>query len=209
MPNFAEVIDDIRVQVKAQRRIQRGIKVQPILLLGKPGIGKTRFIKKLAAALGEESHVFNMGGSADSVKLRGVSRGWGSARPGDIAVKLSNGNTFNPFFLFDEIEKAQRSGHDALHDVHGLLLSYLESETNKTIEDDYVGCSMDMSGVNYVFAANSVDDLPAAFMSRVDVYNIPDLTEDQFLNLGRMMLARCVAISFALLRAQWAKARNV
>ena len=188
MPNFAEVIEDVIVQVKAQRRIQRGIKLQPILLLGKPGIGKTRFIKKLATALGAESHVFNMGGSADSIKLRGVSRGWGSARPGEIATKLAAGNTFNPFFLFDEIEKAKRSGHDALHDVHGLLLSYLEPESNTTIEDDYIGCPMNLSGINYVFAANNIEELPDAFLSRIDVYNIPDLTEEQFLNLGRMMV---------------------
>lgn len=59
-----------------------------------------------------------------------------------------------------------------------------------------MGCPMDMSGVNYVFAANSVDDLPASFMSRVDVYNIPDLTEDQFLNLGRMMLVEIASDDF-------------
>ena len=187
MPNFADVLDDVIIQVKAQVRLKRGIKLHPMLLLGKPGIGKTRFIKKLAECLDAESHVFHMGGSADTIKLRGVSKGWGSARPGDIATKLAHGKTFNPFFLFDEIEKAQRDGNDALHDVHGLLLSYLEAESSKTIEDDYCGFPMDLTGVNYVFTANTIGFMPDAFMSRVETYNIPDLTTVQFLNLGRIM----------------------
>lgn len=196
MPNFSEVIDDVAVQVKAQMRLGKGVKLQPILLLGKPGIGKTRFIKKLAECFDAESHVFSMGGNADAIKLRGVSKGWGSARPGELATKLAAGATFNPFFLFDEIEKAHRSGHDALHDVHGLLLSYLENETSRAIEDDYCAFPMDLSGINYVFSANSIDALPSAFMSRVDVYNIPDLTPDEFLNLARMMAVEINAEQF-------------
>ena len=187
MPNFANVLDDVIIQIKAQARLKRGIKLHPMLLLGKPGIGKTRFIKKLAECLDAESHVFHMGGSADTIKLRGVSKGWGSARPGDIATKLAHGKTFNPFFLFDEIEKAQRAGNDALHDVHGLLLSYLEAESSKTIEDDYCGFPMDLSAVNYVFTANTTGFMPDAFMSRLEAYNIPDLTPVEFLNLGRIM----------------------
>jgi len=179
MPNFSEVLADISVQINARKRLGLSIKLQPILLLGKPGIGKTRFIKDLASALFCESHVFNMGGHGDVLKLKGLSKGWGSSRPGDIATKLALGATFNPLLMLDEIDKARSAGGDRGHDIASLLLAYLEPESSGEIEDDYIGSAMDLSGVNWIFAANSIDDLPDFFMSRVDVYHIPDFTMKQ------------------------------
>jgi ATP-dependent Lon protease len=181
MPNFSEVIDDIKSQVGARIVLEMPIKLQPILLLGSPGIGKTRFIKRVAQCIGLDSHLLNLGGTADGLKLKGVSRGWGSARPGDLASKLCDGETFNPIFMLDEIDKTGRGDRtDALHDIPGLLLSYLEKETSNKIEDEYIAKPMDLSMVNWVFTANSVATLPDHFLSRVDVYNIPDFNKEQF-----------------------------
>lgn len=179
MPNFSEVLDDVAIQVEARFRLNLPMKLQPILLVGKPGIGKTRFIKNLATALHSESHVFNMGGHGDVIKLKGLSKGWGSARPGDIATKLAAGSTFNPLMLLDEIDKSRTTGGDRGQDIISLLLAYLEPESSAAIDDDYIGSAMDLSGVNWVFAVNSIDELPDFFLSRVDVYHIPDFTSDQ------------------------------
>lgn len=178
MPNFSAVLDDIIVQISARLKLNLPMRLQPMLLLGKPGIGKTRFIKKLAQALTSECHVFNMGGNSDSMRLKGLYKGWGNSRPGELATKLAQGTTFNPIFMLDEIEKA-KSGRDSMHDVPGLLLSYLERESNNAIEDDYIAEKMDLSMVNWVFAANSIDDLPDYFLSRVDVYSVPEYTVEQ------------------------------
>src|SRR3546814_5895806 len=56
----------------------------PLLLVGKPGTGKTRFAQRLSELLGTPSTVINMAGMHDVNVLKGVSRGWAGNRPSRI-----------------------------------------------------------------------------------------------------------------------------
>ena len=52
MPNFHEVLDDVKRHVALSQDSRDGLEVTPLLLLGVPGIGKTHFARKLADLLG-------------------------------------------------------------------------------------------------------------------------------------------------------------
>ena len=45
LPNFTEVLDDVKRHVALAQDCRDGLEVTPILLLGPPGIGKTHFAK--------------------------------------------------------------------------------------------------------------------------------------------------------------------
>ena len=51
LPNFTDVLDDVKRHVALSHDCCDGLEVTPILLLGKPGIGKTHFARKLAELL--------------------------------------------------------------------------------------------------------------------------------------------------------------
>ena len=55
--------------------------MQPVLLVGSPGTGKTRFAQRLSVLLGTPSTVINMSGMTDVKVLKGVTRGWATNRP--------------------------------------------------------------------------------------------------------------------------------
>lgn len=48
LPNFTEVLDDIKRHVAPAQDSRDALEVTPMLLLGPPGIGKTHFARKLA-----------------------------------------------------------------------------------------------------------------------------------------------------------------
>ena len=52
MPNFHEVLDDIRRQLALCQDSRDALEITPMLLLGPPGVGKTHFARKLAQLLG-------------------------------------------------------------------------------------------------------------------------------------------------------------
>ena len=172
MPNYSDVLDSIYDQISAQAKLSLPTKIEPILLVGPPGIGKTRFVKQLSEVLTLPHFICSMGGGGDAMKMRGLSKGWANARPGKFAMDLATTEVANALYMMDEIDKAGRKNGDAMWDIHGLLLAYLESESSTVVEDDYMDCTLDVSPLNFLMTANDASLLPEPFLSRLDVYHI-------------------------------------
>lgn len=172
MPNYGQVLDSIYDQISAQSKLSLPTKIEPILLVGPPGIGKTRFVKQLAEVLALPHFICGMGGGGDAMKMRGLSKGWSSARPGRFATDLATTEVANALYVLDEIDKAGRRNGDSAWDIHGLLLAYLEPESATVVEDDYMDCTLDVSPLNFLMTANDATLLPEPFLSRLDVYHI-------------------------------------
>src|SRR5438309_10428546 len=52
LPNFTQVLEDIRKQLALCMDSNDSVELPPMLLLGEPGIGKTHFARRLSALLG-------------------------------------------------------------------------------------------------------------------------------------------------------------
>src|SRR3546814_11585884 len=88
----------------------------PVVLVGPPGTGKTRFAQRLSDLLGTPNTVINLAGMSDVKVLKGVTRGWASNRPSRMVDFIEQTQVANPLFLLDEIEQAgsteeRRVGH--------------------------------------------------------------------------------------------------
>lgn len=52
LPNFTEVLDDVKRHVALCQDSLDSLQITPLLLLGPPGVGKTHFAKQIAELLG-------------------------------------------------------------------------------------------------------------------------------------------------------------
>jgi hypothetical protein len=104
------------------------IKMGPLLMVGDPGGGKSRFARRLAEVLG--LHIWRTDVSrCDGAAFAGTDRRWHSSEPCHPFLAIAQGKIANPLLLLDELEKAgTRSDYGRLWDC---LLGFLEPETNR------------------------------------------------------------------------------
>jgi len=169
MPNFEEPLEDIRRQLALCLSGDDTLELQPILLLGDPGIGKTHFARRLARLLGTGCSFVGMSSLTAGWILSGASAQWKNSKPGKVFEALVNGDYANPVIVVDEIDKA---GGDRQYDPLGSLYTLLEIETAKEFVDEFAEVPIDASDVVWVATANDLTSIPDPILNRMNVYEI-------------------------------------
>jgi ATP-dependent Lon protease len=169
MPNFAEVLDEIKRQLVLCHDSRDGLEITPLLLLGPPGIGKTHFARRVAQLLGTGLGFVSMSSLTAGWVLSGASSPWKGARPGKIFETLVDGVYANPVMVVDEIDKAR--GEHA-YDPLGALYSLLEHDTAASFTDEFADVSIDASQVIWVATANDEQAIPEPILNRMNVHEV-------------------------------------
>lgn len=155
----------------------------PILcLVGLVGTGKTSLAVSIAQALGRSFERIPFGGMGDSLTLRGQSRVFSDAEPGQIIKKLAHAQSKNSVILLDELDRVSEA---ARADIMGVLVELLDLEQNKGFTDHYIDYPFDLSHILFVATANNTTSLSTAVLDRLEVIQMPSYSDDEKKIIGK------------------------
>ena len=186
LPNFTEVLDDVRRHVALAQDSRDGLEVTPMLLLGPPGIGKTHFAKRLAELLGTGMSLVPMSSMTAGWLLSGASSQWKGAKPGKVFEALVDGQYANPVMVIDEIDKA---GADVQYDPLGALYNLQEHDTAHAFVDEFAEVPIDASQVIWVTTANDVRGIPEPILNRMNVFEVDAPSPEAARQIARQLYA--------------------
>src|SRR5688500_4755650 len=169
LPNFTEVLEDIRKHLALCIDSNDSVELPPMLLLGGPGIGKTHFARKDAELLGTGFGFVPMSPLTAGWVLSGASSQWKNAKPGKVFDTFVNGEYANPVIVVDELDKASGDGQ---YDPLGALYELLEVKTATRFVDEFVELPIDASGAVWLATANDPGRIPEPLLDRLNVYEI-------------------------------------
>jgi len=180
-PNFSQVSEEVRGALALSLLEGGPIRVPPILLLGKPGIGKTHYARKLSQALGAAFSYISMSSVTAAWVIGGASRVWQDAHPGKVSRVLIENQVSNPWMLIDEIDKVSS---EAKYDPIGALYTLLEPETAEMFRDEYLEIPVDARNITWVATANDEREIPTAIQSRLTPFFIQAPNQEEIASIA-------------------------
>ncbi|WP_161495815.1 AAA family ATPase [Bradyrhizobium japonicum] len=148
------------------------IKFKSTILLGSPGCGKSRLIRRLATEIGLQ-HVtrYDAAGAADG-HFSGTSKAWSNTEASVPARAVLASRTANPLIFIDEIDKATRPGSQN-GSLMNSLAPFIEAETARNYRDHSLDCELRLDACSYLCTANDVTVLPDFLRDRFRVVRVP------------------------------------
>ena len=181
-PNMSEVIDYLLQCFESSNlRKHKEVSFRPIVLVGGPGCGKTSFVTDLAIILlGHKAIKIDLGNNVPNFAISGSDPSYSHSGHGLVIEAMfknqEHGPLKNPLIHFDELDKIHSKEN---YTIETVFYAILEKNTARRFFDNFIGINVDASGVNYIFTANTLENIPAPIISRLKVFHIPDYTHDQ------------------------------
>lgn len=150
---------------------QPQLKLPPMLIVGPPGVGKTRFARRLSELTSVPYTLVSAAGASDNRDFAGTSRGWSSVHPSRITEILIDTDCANPIVVIDEVDKfvtGSRNGN-----ILQTLLTMLAPETNARYRDEGLNVELDLSHVNWILTANNTRNLDWPLLTRLKTVALP------------------------------------
>ena len=186
-PHLTDVLDWARLHLRvAFLDPIRAIQWPPLLLVGPPGTGKTRFCQDFVNAMGMASKTIAGPGISSNMSLLGLEPVWGNARPGEVVLTMVEACHANPVMVIDEIEKISVATSDRQNPQEALL-EVTESSSARRFRDRMFDVEMDVSRINWLATANTLGPLIAPLRERFHVLRVPMPTRDQMVRLAHQV----------------------
>ena len=155
---------------------QQGLRAPILCFVGLVGTGKTTIAYSIAEAMGRQFARIPFGGMGDILYLRGQSRAYPDAEPGQIIKALRRVGTKNPVILLDEID---RVAEEARASIMGVLIELLDPEQNQAFTDHFIDYPFDLSEVLFIATANNTTNISTAVMDRLEPMQMPSYTDEE------------------------------
>ncbi len=161
--------------------------------VGLVGTGKTTVASSIAEALGKKFYRIPFGGVGSPLDLRGKSKMYPEAEPGQVIKALGDVQVKNPVVLLDEIDRVDPDGRSA---IMGVLIELLDPEQNHAFIDHYIDYPFPLSEVLFIATANNTTNIATAVLDRLEIIQMPSYTDEEKITIGKnYMLPRAVEVS--------------
>ena len=187
-PHMKEVVNFVIAQINLAQRSRKPVRLQPMLLVGEAGVGKTYFAQALAQALATTVHILALDNDLTSSTFLGSDRKWGNSQHGMLFDLVVLGKHANPIVVLDELDKCQRTlsyGSPVTS-----LYSVLEPLSAKCVRDISLLFEFDASQVTWIATANNATFLDQPLRSRFREFHImPPSAAECLVLAGEVMRA--------------------
>lgn len=161
------------------------LRLDPCVLLGAPGVGKTYYARRLSQAFGVATLTIPMNLVTDrGTWFSGLAPIWRASGPGKVAQLLLDSNCASPVVVIDEIEKA--SPINPTETPINVLHSLLERENASRFTDEFLEVPLRADHIIWLATANDLSPLPASIVDRLIAFEI-SLEPGQMLAIQRSL----------------------